>query len=345
MILTPAANLAGMAIMTAPAGTRPDGRLPRNREGALTVVLWLLVVPGLIWAIVRLGGWERGPLVQLFAFTPYVAAGSWLPALLALGTRRWTIAAVALATAVTLTALVAPRALPGSRGPSTGVRLHVMTSNMLFGGADPEAIVRLVREHDVAVLAVQEFTSQGREALAKAGLGDLLPYSSLADEPGAGGSGLYSRFPVTGPGSRRNGGGFLQAYATIQPPGAGALVVESVHPLAPWSVRVNGDWRADLTAEPKADPAGTPRILLGDFNATLDHTPLRELISHGYRDAAAAAGQGLVGTWPYDRRWVPPVTIDHVLVDERIGVREVTVHRIPDSDHRAIVAQLTVPTA
>ena len=122
MILTPAANLAGMSIMTAPAGTRPDGRLPRNREGALTVVLWLLVVPGLIWAIVRLGGWERGPLVQLFAFTPYVAAGSWLPALLALGTRRWTIAAVALATAVTLTALVAPRALPGSRGPSTSSR-------------------------------------------------------------------------------------------------------------------------------------------------------------------------------------------------------------------------------
>jgi endonuclease/exonuclease/phosphatase (EEP) superfamily protein YafD len=309
------------------------------------VLFWLLLLPCLLWAIVRLGGWERGPLVQLFAFTPYVAGWSWLPAVLALATRRWTVGLVALAVAVALTAVVLPRALAGGRGPADGVALHVMTSNMLFGGADPEEIVRLVREHDVAVLAVQEFTPDGREALAKAGLGDLLPYASLADEPGASGSGLYSRFPISDPGSRRNGGGFLQAYGTIAPTGAGKLVVESVHPLAPWSVRVNGDWRDDLAAEPKADPAGVPRILLGDFNATLDHAPLRELISHGYRDAAEAAGKGLVGTWPYDGKRVPPVTIDHVLVDERIGVREVSVHKIPESDHRAIVARLTVPAS
>ena len=119
-----------------------------------------------------------------------------------------------------------------------------------------------------------------------------------------------------------------------------------MHPLAPWSVKVNNDWRGDLDAEPKADPDGTPRILLGDFNSTLDHGPLRDLIATGYRDAAAAAGKGLVATWPYQgARAIPKVTIDHVLVDERIGVREVTVHQIPDSDHRAIIARLTVPAA
>jgi endonuclease/exonuclease/phosphatase family metal-dependent hydrolase len=103
-------------------------------------------------------------------------------------------------------------------------------------------------------------------------------------------------------------------------------------------------WRRDLLAEPRADRSQSPRVLLGDFNATLDHAPLRELISRGYRDAADTTGKGLIGTWgPYDGSPIPPVTIDHVLVDERIGVREVSVHPIPGSDHHAIVAGLTVP--
>jgi endonuclease/exonuclease/phosphatase (EEP) superfamily protein YafD len=335
-----------MTIISAPAESRADIPARRNRRSALTVLFWLLLLPGLIWAVIRLGGWERGPLVQLFAFTPYVAAWSWLPALLALATQRWTAGGIALVVAVALAASVLPRVLPGrDRGPAAGVRLSVMTSNMLFGGADPAAIVQLVRDHDVAVLAVQEFTPDGREALAKAGLDDLLPYSSLADEPGPSGSGVYSRFPVTATGDRRNGGGFRQAYATVQPPGAGPVIVESAHPLAPWSVRVNNDWRADLAAQPKPDPQGAPRILLGDFNATLDHGPMRDLIASGYRDAAEVTGRGLARTWPEDKRFVPPVTIDHVLADERIGVREVSVHHIPDSDHRAVIAALTVPAA
>jgi len=331
-----------MTIMSA----LPVSPARRIRKAAVTLLLWLVVVPGLLWTIVRLGGWDRGPLVQLLSFTPYVAVWAWLPAIAALVTKRWTLGVVALAAAVVLGALVLPRALPGGRGPASGLPLHVMTSNMLFGTADAAEIVRLVRANDVAVLAVQEFTPDGRTALAAAGLGDLLPYSSLADEPGAPGSGVYSRYPLTATGNRRNIGGFQQAYATVQPPGAGPLAVESAHPLAPAALAMNRSWRRDLAAEPAADPAGTPRILLGDFNATLDHQPLRKLIATGYRDAADAAGQGLLPTWPFFGpriSRVPPVTIDHVLVDKRIGVRAVSVHRIPHTDHRAVIAELTVP--
>ena len=335
-----------MTITSAPRAGRPAGIAPR-RKAALTVLFWLLILPGLLWAIIRIGGWERSLLVQLFAFTPYVAVWAWVPAVLALAGRRWTVGAVAVVVAVALTACVLPRALPDrDRGPRTGVSFNVMTSNMLFGGADPAAIVKLVSDRDIAVLAVQEFTTEGREALAAAGLGALLPYSSLADEPRADGSGIYSRYPITEAGAARNGGGFMQAYATVQPPGAAPVIVESAHPLAPYARSVLGQWRKDLLAEPRADGNATPRILLGDFNATLDHAPMRELISRGYRDAADAAGKGLVTTWgPYDGDPIPPVTIDHVLVDERIGVREVSVHGIPRSDHRAVVAELTLPAA
>ncbi|WP_133874763.1 endonuclease/exonuclease/phosphatase family protein [Paractinoplanes brasiliensis] len=336
-----------MTITSAPSAGRADGHPRRRRKAALTVLFWLFILPFLSWAVIRLGGWERGPVVQLFAFTPYVAAAAWLPAILALATRRWTVGAVAVIVALALAAAVLPRAIPNrDKGPRLGVQLTVMTSNMLFGKADATAIVKLVSEHDVAVLAVQEFTTEGKQALADAGLGALLPYSSLADEPGADGSGLYSRYPITSAGANRNGGGFMQAYGTLQIPEAGPVVVESAHPLAPYARSVLGQWREDLLAEPRADKSGTPVILLGDFNATLDHAPMRELIASGYRDAADVTGKGLIGTWgPYDGNPIPPVTIDHVLVDERIGVRGTSVHAIPRSDHRAIIAELTVPAS
>ncbi|MEV6601897.1 endonuclease/exonuclease/phosphatase family protein [Actinoplanes sp. NPDC051346] len=320
---------------------------PSKRRAAWLVLLWLLVLPGAVWAVLRVGGWERGLLVQLFAFTPYVAAWSVVPVVAALATRRWLAAAVAALTFVLLAAMVLPRAFAdGDRGPQTGVKMRVMTSNMLFGGADAAQIVRFVRDNDVAVLALQEFSPTAQTRLAEAGLGQLLPYSSLGAEFGAGGSGLYSRFPITSPDVRVNGGFFNQAYGTIQPPGAAPLTVESAHPLAPFSVDVVDRWRADLEAEPRAEPKGMPRILLGDFNATLDHQPLRELIDSGYRDAADATGNGLIGTWgPYDGDLIPPVTIDHVLVDNRLGVTDADVHDIDGSDHRAIIAEVVLPAA
>src|SRR4051812_7795973 len=205
------------------------------RRIAGTVLVWLLVLPGLAWAVLRLGGWERGPLVQLFAFTPYTVPATLIPTLIALITRRWLAAATALVACALLAVSVLPRILPDhDRGPTAGVELHAMTSNLLVGGADPARIVGLVRDHDIAVLALQEYTPEARDALAAAGLDALLPYGSRAAEPSTTGSAIYSRFPVSAPGARRNGGGFQQAYATIQPPGAAALLVESAHPLAPY---------------------------------------------------------------------------------------------------------------
>jgi endonuclease/exonuclease/phosphatase (EEP) superfamily protein YafD len=318
----------------------PAARARAAKRPAVTVLVWLLVLPMAAWALVRLFGWERGIAVQLFAFTPYVAAWSLVPALIALLSRRWLAGALAVVAA-------ALRALPDSdRGPTTGVELNVLTFNILAGDADAATLVRLVRDHDVAVLAMQEFTPDMQARLSEAGLDRLLPYSSPAAEFGSTGSALYSRFPVTAAGSRRNGGGFLQAYGTIQPPGAGPIQIESAHPVAPYDLEVLARWRDDLRDQPRADPDRSPRILLGDFNSTLDHRALRTVISHGYRDAADAVGAGLVGTWAtYNGHPLPPVTIDHVLADRRIGVRDVQVHRVPRSDHRAVLASLVVPRA
>jgi endonuclease/exonuclease/phosphatase family metal-dependent hydrolase len=316
----------------------------------IVAFFWLLPAVGLLWGVLRITGAGAGLTAQLMSFTPYAAFWSFLPLLLTVAQRRWWPAAVAALATALLLAAVLPRAIrAGDRGPLDGVALRVVTANMLAGDADPAAVVRLVRDERVDVLALQEFTSAAREALTAAGLDTHLPYAVLglpltANPQDTTGSAVYSRFPISDGGVRLNRGGFQQAYGRIQPPGGGPLLIESAHALAPvFPSRVEG-WRADLGSEPVPDPARPPQILLGDFNSTLDHAPFRALVGRGYRDAADAVGGGLDPTWgPYGIRPVRLLTIDHILADRRLGVAAVSVHALPRSDHRAVLATLRVP--
>lgn len=331
--------------MTAVTEVSNAGRTAGRTARIATVSCWLAVLPAAAWALLRLAGLERGPLVQVVAFTPYVAAGSLALLALALALRRRALAMVAAIAALALLGAVAPRAVPAGQPPTDGPTLRLLTANLLLGGADPAALVDLARTGRVDVLAVQEFTPGIAAELDRLGLAALLPYRELHPEPGATGSALYARFPLGATGARRNQGfAFLQAYGTLTVPGAPPLRVESAHPASPYAVAVVPDWWTDLRAQPPATPREQLSVLAGDFNATLDHAPLRDLIATGYVDAADAVGAGLAGTWgPYDGDRIPPVTIDHVLADRRIAVRAVEVHPLPGSDHRAVLAELRLP--
>lgn len=81
----------------------------------------------------------------------------------------------------------------------------------------------------------------------------------------------------------------------------------------------------------------TPRQ---DFNATLDHRHLRGVLDRGWRDAAGEVGEGLRPTWPVGRR--VGLHIDHVLVSADFAVGRVSIHEIPGTDHRAVVADLAL---
>ena len=310
------------------------------RVGAM--VRWTAVTVVTAWVGVRVLGVDAWyPAVQLMAFTPYVAGATVVAAPLLWLRRRYPPAlALAFAGAV-LAAAVVPRMLPdpdplaGARGPA----VRVASANLLVGAADAAWVVRVVREQRVDVLAVQELTQEWLAAADRAGLGGLLPQRHVEPEGGAGGTAIFARVPFREAGSRHNW--FLEGYAVLALPGGGVLRVESAHAASPYNAEAVGPWRTTLRREPAAD--GSPRVLLGDFNATLDHGLLRELIGTGYRDAADVVGAGLVGTWPYEGDPVPPVTLDHVLADRRIGVRSFAAYPIPGSDHRMVVAELVLP--
>jgi endonuclease/exonuclease/phosphatase family metal-dependent hydrolase len=315
----------------------------RNR-----VIAWLVVVPGAVWAAVRLAGVGSGwPVIPMLAFTPYVLLATLVPLLVTVLLRQWWAAAVAFAVTAALAGSVLPRGFgaPDPPGVANGPMLRVLTVNMKVGAGSPADIVRLVRDRDVDLLALQEFTPHAQRALEAAGLLALLPDAQRHPVDNPSGSALYSRYPLTDAGYRPLPGDFGQEYATLHVPGAPAVLVESVHPCAPAEPALLPCWRAGLDAEPRADRNGPVRLLLGDFNSTLDHAPLRSLLRSGYRDAAATLGDGFVGTWPYDGTRLPKVTLDHVLADPRMAIRSLDVYPIRRTDHRGVYAELTLPSA
>jgi endonuclease/exonuclease/phosphatase family metal-dependent hydrolase len=308
------------------------------------------LAPWLLWAVVRTFGLERGPLVPLVTFTPYAGLLSLIPLVVALVLRRWTAAAAALVVVLAFAHALLPRALPGPQPTLRGgVQVKVMASNLYVGHGDPRTVLDLVRRERVDILSLEELTPQALHRFDALGLRRLLPHQAYdAGAGGASGTGLFSRWPLRRLPSVNPRPIQGQPRGLITVAGARPLDVQAMHPLPPTTSAWRAVWRDILGALPKADlRARTLRLYAGDFNATLDHAELRRLLGgdDGYVDAADATGKGYDTTWPAGRRFPPEIAIDHVLADPRVRVEDFSVHTVPLSDHRAVIATLTVPPA
>jgi endonuclease/exonuclease/phosphatase (EEP) superfamily protein YafD len=297
------------------------------------------------WAAARLAGADRlrfaeAWVVPLLSFTPQVTAGAWAGALLLRGAGPAATAAVAGAA---LTAAVGPRAVPYRQPPVAGPVLRVLTANLLAGRAVAEAVAELACRTHADMLFVQELTGDAAAGLQRAGLGDLLPYQVTQPAPDARGS-IYARYPLRGapPDARRSA---ARCTARLVLPSGQFVQLACIHaapPKPPWSSGAAARWRSQLSALPA--PGGSPCILAGDFNATLDHAQFRRLLRSGYVDAASQAGHGLSPTWgPRPGRRPTLLAIDHVLIDRRCAVLAISPHWLTGSDHRALYAELRLP--
>ncbi|GAA1691933.1 endonuclease/exonuclease/phosphatase family protein [Nonomuraea maheshkhaliensis] len=326
---------------TSPVGGTIVTPVRKRRKFPATALTWVAVTPFAAWALVRVAGLERGSLpTQLMTATPYAAAGSLVPLLIAAVGRKRAAAAVALLATTALGFSVLPRAL-GTADAASGRPLRVMTINMLFGRADVASIMRLVREFAPDVLSTQELTPGAVADLDADGLKEIMPHRVLQAEWSAGGSGIYSRYPMEALWDLMPPVGHQMPAALISVPGGKPIEFVDAHPFPPLGPQVTG-WNEAMAAFPSTSPDRI-RIIAGDFNASLDHAALRGVLSRGYKDAADQVGAGLIPTWPAGKRVPPFITIDHVLVDQRVGVQEVSVRDVPGTDHRAVLARLSLP--
>jgi endonuclease/exonuclease/phosphatase (EEP) superfamily protein YafD len=304
-------------------------------------------LPWLALAALRVTGAERGfPLVPAMAFAPQAAATSVLPLAAALVTRSRRGAVASAVAGAALAAPVLAVRRPPRRSPALdGERLRVATVSLRLGRVPARPVLDLVCRYDVDVLSVQELTPPAEKRLLAAGLAELLPHAHVVPArpgavPSASGAVWSSRpFAATDvvPGS------FEQPGVRIARDSGPDVEIVAVHTMPPAvSAAQVRAWSADLAALPSPEP-GVLRVLAGDFNATLDHAALRAVLARGYVDAARTAGRARAWTWRPLHAPFPRLTLDHVLVDPRIGVAALTLAAVRGSDHRALVAELALP--
>jgi endonuclease/exonuclease/phosphatase (EEP) superfamily protein YafD len=322
-------------------------------SAVLAVALTVVAIPPL--AARAAGGVPPDPYPRLAALAPLATLVAFAGVAVAAATSWW----LALLLAIPAIALLAWQLPPARRAggaaapvpgqvPDTAPdapTLRVLSLNVLGGSADAATVVQAVQRHRVDVLVVQELTPGMAHRLADAGINTLLPHSHLDPRPMARGTGLWARWPLA-PQPPVPGMVAAAPRALIEPVDNWPVTVTGVHPKAPMRRNVLR-WQQELAAirSTLASSEGQ-QIVAGDFNASRDHRPFRDLLAAGFLDCADAARRrpwpGF--TWPAGR-WIPSVMrLDHVLVSGGSAtVSESRVIRVPGTDHRGVLAviQLT----
>ncbi len=313
----------------------------------LALVLAALALPPAVCRAA--GGQPPDPVPKLAALAPIAT----LPALAAVAVAATYASWMAILLAVPAVVLVIwqlpPPRRPGAaashpprRGGDDGPRppsLRLLTINVEGGQASAGSVVQCLRRHRVDLLAAQELTQDMVGRLAQAGLTSLLPYSEVAVRPGYAGAGIWSRWPLL-PLPPVPGLAFAAPRGTVSA-GGQPVTVTVVHLLTPMHHRERR-WRDEfgLLRSALAEVAGA-QLVAGDFNATRDHRPFRQLLADGFVDCADAAQRRRwpAFTWPSTRRCRPVMRLDHVLAARtQFVVRESRTVRIPGTDHRGVLA-------
>lgn len=315
-----------------------------------------------------------GPLPALQAGTPLVGAFAFALAGLLAWRRDWWPAAVALVTAALLAGPVvlppgrpAPVSPPGQAGaaaasPRTGSSdllpgvVRVMSLNVQFGGAEPDAVVALAERRGIDVLVLTEVTPDGWEDLEDAGVRRRFPYATGRTDDDASGTVILARTRFTcvdtvegspcgqvvtretdSPSYRLG-----DHSATFDLPSVrldDGTLVRGVHARPPSFLRNDGWLREqhDLRAWADAQPEGTRVVMAGDYNATPSHPSFRKLADGMAR--APHVGFPWTRTWPEGARLPSLVQIDHIL-SRGFAVGDEGVDVVPGTDHAAVWAEL-----
>ncbi|MDQ1295709.1 MAG: hypothetical protein QG608_3596 [Actinomycetota bacterium] len=317
-----------------------EALLPRRLVMLARLLCAAYLVTNALLVLVRLTGLDAGsPLAVPIATLPCFAivTAVLLPLLMAARARQLVVVATVLVGAQAI--LLGPRFIPREASvPEGGTKLRVLTCNTGRGQVDPAALVNLVRTQKVDVLALQELTGAGISALDAAGLNTLMPHRELHPESD---SSLYSRLPLSN-------GHLIERPTTWQQTAADLTVgsrtvhIVVVHTSDPVdNVRW---WNRDmLELRGLAREGGRDTLMLGDFNATLDHSPLRALLDGGgLSDVHLELGRGWAPTWPVHEQLPPFVQLDHVLHGRGIVGVGAWEHTVPGTDHRAVLAELVL---
>lgn len=318
------------------------------RRGVFWGLVVLLLAPAVSLTVLRLSDPHVGVLIRAQSMTP-LALAPYAVVLVLLAAwslrhrRRAWVVVVPLVGLGLHAHWLAPMYTGATPPPNPRTTPWVvMTVNLRFGEADADTVVRDALREKADVLVLEEITPPELVALDRAGLSVLLPHRAGKPRADSAGTMLFSKGRVTHVVSEPTV--FRSMLATVRTPD-GPMLVFAVHPAPPTDPT---NWVRDHRRLVSIAAQSRPDLIVGDFNATLDQVPMRDLEDEGYRSAGELTNEGWQPTWPanglYDLLWVlplPPVAeIDHVMVGR--GVTALSSHtlRVGGTDHRAVVARV-----
>jgi endonuclease/exonuclease/phosphatase family metal-dependent hydrolase len=247
--------------------------------------------------------------------------------------------------------------IPRSEAANTDLR--VLSWNTFVGGVSQDTLRRMLHEHDVDVVALQEVIREpvrdDAELLAR------YPYHLLGDDNTAPGMAILSRFPIL-----ESGVPDLPDEAWDMPRivwvrldiggGQTALVVNA-HPIPPRTFLTDdcrlrcynrGPRDSQISAlRAFVEPlrvSGEPLLVVGDFNVTEREEAYLDL-SSGFTDVQRAVGLGMGATWRPGRYTlgIPVLRIDYMFTNTRVEPLNYALDcRKHGSDHCAQIGDFRV---
>lgn len=222
-----------------------------------------------------------------------------------------------------------------------GQSVRVFSGNLLWGRADPESLIDLIRRHEIDVFAAQELGFETAEAI-----GSELPFGCL--EPGEEFLGMgialrrpgtYQQIPLEFRAARQVVLDPFEWEGLSRPLELVNVHIQAPHALSPFPATWVRHRQVVGLERYFADHPSDARLMVGDYNAT-PHWPvyrrMARIFSDGAIQCAQREGRAVEPTWgptPESRRLL---RIDHAMV-RGVEVENFRVIDIPGSDHSGLL--------
>jgi vancomycin resistance protein VanJ len=261
--------------------------------------------------------------------------------------RRPRSAALQLLPLVMLVATYGGNFLPRTSALSDDAgRIRVMSYNLYFANTRYDQILRIIRDAEPDIVALQELSSDTAHVLSGA-LAIEYPYQKLHPlGASTNGGGLLSRYPVLEDEAWEDA---MMQQRTVLQIGDEQVVVFNVHPPVPVLYGANVTFRSAVIRRilARSTQESGRVLLIGDFNMG-DMSEDYTRVTQHYDDAFRSVGYGLGLSfpdwgWRQDLLHMMPVLsrIDYIFYSEGFqALKAWTSHTSGGSDHRPVYAEL-----